>query len=161
MIGLRKPKKAMVKSLGADQVIDYTKGDFTRNDETYDILFDAVGKTSFPGCLRSLKKEGVYLQPVAPPALSIQMLWVGVTSSRTLIGGTATPRQRCVVHKQRNVMNAIPQTRPQRGEYGTFRYLQTREERRCRAQFDREHSRSIRSAILRPYVASVKTNSIF
>ncbi|HLZ63810.1 MAG TPA: NAD(P)-dependent alcohol dehydrogenase [Ktedonosporobacter sp.] len=83
---------ALVKSLGADQVIDYTKEDWTRSGETYDLLFDAVGKTSFPGCLRSLKKEGVYLQPVAAPALSLQMLWAGVTSSRTLIGGGATPK---------------------------------------------------------------------
>jgi NADPH:quinone reductase-like Zn-dependent oxidoreductase len=83
---------ALVKSLGADQVIDYTKEDFTSSGETYDMLFDAVGKTSFPGCLRSLKKDGVYLQPVAPPALSLQMLWAGVTSNRTLIGGAATPK---------------------------------------------------------------------
>jgi NADPH:quinone reductase-like Zn-dependent oxidoreductase len=83
---------ALVKSLGADQVIDYTKEDWTRSGETYDMLFDAVGKTSFPGCLRSLKKDGVYLQPVAPPALSLQMLWAGVTSSRTLIGGAAPPK---------------------------------------------------------------------
>ncbi len=82
---------ALVKSLGADQVIDYTKEDFTRNDETYDILFDAVGKTSFPGCLKSLKKTGVYLQSVAAPALSLRMLWAGMTSSKTLIGGEATP----------------------------------------------------------------------
>ena len=52
---------ALVKSLGADQVIDYTQEDWTSSGETYDVLFDAVGKTSFPGCLRSPKKEGVYL----------------------------------------------------------------------------------------------------
>jgi len=83
---------ALVKSLGADQVIDYTKEDWTRSGETYDMLFDAVGKTSFPGCLRSLKKDGVYLQPVAAPALSMHMLWAGMTSSKILIGGTATPK---------------------------------------------------------------------
>jgi NADPH:quinone reductase-like Zn-dependent oxidoreductase len=83
---------ALVKSLGADQVIDYTQEDFTRNGKTYDVLFDAVGKTAFPGCLRSLKKVGVYLQPLAPPALSMRMRWAGMTSSRTLIGGEATPK---------------------------------------------------------------------
>jgi len=83
---------ALVKSLGADQVIDYTQEDWTRSGETYDILFDAVGKTSFPDCLKSLKKEGVYLQAVAAPALSIRMRWAGMTSSKTLIGGTATPK---------------------------------------------------------------------
>jgi NADPH:quinone reductase-like Zn-dependent oxidoreductase len=82
----------LVKSLGADQVIDYTQEDWTRSGETYDLLFDAVGKTSFPGCLKALKKEGVYLQPLAAPALSLHMLWAGMTSSKTLIGGTATPK---------------------------------------------------------------------
>jgi NADPH:quinone reductase-like Zn-dependent oxidoreductase len=83
---------ALVKSLGADQVIDYTKEDFSSSGETYDLLFDAVGKTSFPGCLKALKQEGVYLQSVAAPALSLRMRWAGMTSSRTLIGGTATPK---------------------------------------------------------------------
>jgi NADPH:quinone reductase-like Zn-dependent oxidoreductase len=83
---------ALVKSLGADQVIDYTKEDWTRSGETYDLLFDAVGKTSFPDCLKTLKQEGVYLQPVAAPALSLHMLWAGMTSSKTLIGGEATPK---------------------------------------------------------------------
>ena len=55
----------MVKSLGADKVIDYTKEDFTRSGRTYDIILDAVGKSSFPGCKSSLKQRGVYLSTVA------------------------------------------------------------------------------------------------
>jgi NADPH:quinone reductase-like Zn-dependent oxidoreductase len=51
----------MVMSLGADKVIDYTQEDFTKNMETYDIIFDAVGKLSSSQCKRSLKKNGVYL----------------------------------------------------------------------------------------------------
>jgi NADPH:quinone reductase-like Zn-dependent oxidoreductase len=51
----------MVKSLGADKVIDYTQEDFTKNIETYDIIFDAVGKLSSLQCKKSLKKNGVYL----------------------------------------------------------------------------------------------------
>jgi NADPH:quinone reductase-like Zn-dependent oxidoreductase len=82
---------ALVKSLGADQVIDYTKEDWTRSGETYDLLFDAVGKTSFPGCLKVLKQDGVYLQSVAAPALSLRMRLAGMTSSKTLIGGEAIP----------------------------------------------------------------------
>jgi NADPH:quinone reductase-like Zn-dependent oxidoreductase len=50
-----------VKSLGADKVIDYTKEDFTKGDETYDAIFDAVGKSSFSRSKRSLKKKGFYL----------------------------------------------------------------------------------------------------
>lgn len=51
----------MVKSLGADKVIDYTKEDFTKNGETYDIIFDTVGKTSFSRCKGSLMKRGLHL----------------------------------------------------------------------------------------------------
>ncbi len=52
---------SMVKSLGADEVIDYTQEDFTQNSETYDIIFDAVGKLSASQGKKSLKKDGVYL----------------------------------------------------------------------------------------------------
>jgi NADPH:quinone reductase-like Zn-dependent oxidoreductase len=82
----------MVKSLGADKVIDYTTEDFTRSGETYDIIFDTVGKSSLSGCLRSLKKEGSYLQAVAGPALLVQMRWASMRSGKTLIGGTAVPK---------------------------------------------------------------------
>jgi len=82
----------LVKSLGADKVIDYTKDDFTKNGETYDVIFDTVGKSSFSGCMRSLKKEGTYLQTVAAPALSARMRWTSITSSKKLIGGTAIPK---------------------------------------------------------------------
>ena len=51
----------LVKSLAADRVIDYTQEDFTKNGETYDVIFDAVGKHSFARCKGSLKRGGVYL----------------------------------------------------------------------------------------------------
>jgi NADPH:quinone reductase-like Zn-dependent oxidoreductase len=88
----------LVQSLGADQVIDYTKEDWTRSGETYDLLFDAVGKTSFSDCLKALKPEGVYLQSVAAPALSLRMRLAGMTSRRTFIGGEATPKQENLIY---------------------------------------------------------------
>ena len=51
----------MVKSLGADKVIDYTKEDFTKNGETYDVIYDAVDKFSSSRGKKSLKKTGIYL----------------------------------------------------------------------------------------------------
>src|SRR2546421_5855523 len=51
----------LVRSLGADRVIDYTQEDVTRNGETYEVIFDAVGKQSFRRCRGSLKRGGAYL----------------------------------------------------------------------------------------------------
>jgi NADPH:quinone reductase-like Zn-dependent oxidoreductase len=82
----------LVKSLGADRVIDYTKADFSRHGETFDIIFDTVGKSSLPDCLRLLKKEGSYLQAVAGPAQLVQMRWASMRSGKTLLGGTAVPK---------------------------------------------------------------------
>jgi len=51
----------LVRSLGADRVVDYTSEDFTRGGDTYDLVFDAVGKTSAAGSRRSVKRNGVFL----------------------------------------------------------------------------------------------------
>ena len=64
-----------VKSLGADHVIDYTKGNFTENGKTYDIIFDTVGKRSFSECKDSLTEVGNYLATVPTPAIMLQALW--------------------------------------------------------------------------------------
>ena len=81
----------MVKSLGADKVIDYTKEDFTKSGETYDIIFDTVGKSPFSGCVKSLKKKGFYLRAVHMTLSPIvRGLWTSMTSSKKVIGGVAT-----------------------------------------------------------------------
>ena len=51
----------LVKHLGADRVIDYTAEDFTKDEQTYEVVFDAVGKSSFGRCKRLLKPHGIYL----------------------------------------------------------------------------------------------------
>ena len=51
----------LVRSLGADEVVDYLQEDFTKNGKTYDVIFDAVGKHSFRRCRRSLKPSGIYI----------------------------------------------------------------------------------------------------
>jgi NADPH:quinone reductase-like Zn-dependent oxidoreductase len=84
----------LVKSLGADKVIDYTKEDFTKSGKTYDIVFDTIGKSSFSGCLSSLKQNGIYLRAVhinLSPIL--RGLWTSMTSNKKVIGGVAIERK--------------------------------------------------------------------
>ncbi len=72
----------LVKSLGADKVIDYTKEDFTKTGQTYDIIFDTVGKSSFSRCKGLLRKSGVYLTTVPSPVIVLQMLWTSMAGSK-------------------------------------------------------------------------------
>jgi len=82
----------LVKSLGADKVIDYTKEDFTKSGQTYDIIFDTVGKSSFSGCVRSLKQRGFYLMG-KPGLLSVvRGLWTSMTSSKKVKFGIASSK---------------------------------------------------------------------
>jgi 2-desacetyl-2-hydroxyethyl bacteriochlorophyllide A dehydrogenase len=78
----------MVKSLGADKVIDYTKEDFTQSGETYDVVFDAVHKSSFLRCKNSLKDDGLYLVTMPSLAFLIQMLWTSVVGDKKIINGS-------------------------------------------------------------------------
>jgi NADPH:quinone reductase-like Zn-dependent oxidoreductase len=55
------PHVELVKALGADRVIDNTAEDFTKDEQTYDVVFDAVGKSSFGRCKRLLQPRGIYL----------------------------------------------------------------------------------------------------
>ena len=73
---------ALVKSLGADEVIDYTSEDLTARSRTYDIIFDAVGKTSFSQCKSSLKKKGVFLEAALTSTILQQILWSSVFGNK-------------------------------------------------------------------------------
>ena len=76
----------MVRSLGADIVIDYTKEDFTRYGRIYDVIFDTVGKISFSHCKNSLKQGGRYLTTDWP---LLQALWTSMAGSKRVIIGMA------------------------------------------------------------------------
>ncbi len=76
----------MAESLGADKVIDYTKEDFTKSGQTYDVIFDAVIKTSFSRCKCSLKPGGVFLTLGWP---LLQALWTSMVGSKRVIVGIA------------------------------------------------------------------------
>ena len=72
----------LVRSLGADHVVDYAQEDFTKNGQTYDVIFDAVGKHSFRRCRRSLKSGGIYMETDPGfmwhvPLLILLTRWIG------------------------------------------------------------------------------------
>jgi NADPH:quinone reductase-like Zn-dependent oxidoreductase len=80
----------MVKSLGADKVIDYTAEDFSSTGETYDVIFEAVNKSSSSACMKSLKKCCIFINTteVLP---DISMLWTKLTSSKKLLLSRNSP----------------------------------------------------------------------
>ncbi len=80
----------LIESLGADRVIDYTEDDFTKEDETYDIILDAVGKSSFSKCKKLLREDGIYLSTVPSYRLLLQMLWTSKIGKKKAIFGIAS-----------------------------------------------------------------------
>jgi NADPH:quinone reductase-like Zn-dependent oxidoreductase len=86
----------LVKSLGADQVIDYTKEDFTKNGETYDIIFDLVGgEISFSRIKNSLNENGFFLAVAGGLKEALQMVWTSAIGDKKVIfgGGMACERK--------------------------------------------------------------------
>jgi len=79
----------LVKSLGADMVIDYTRDDFTKNGESYDLIFDVVGATTFDRCQHSLKPNGVFLQNIMELTDVVRALWTSIASRKKIKGGVA------------------------------------------------------------------------
>jgi NADPH:quinone reductase-like Zn-dependent oxidoreductase len=79
------PGLKLGRSLGADKVIDYTKEDFTQNGETYDLIFDILGKRSFSECQGSLKPNGILLFASFKMKQLLQMLWTSRTGGKRVI----------------------------------------------------------------------------
>jgi NADPH:quinone reductase-like Zn-dependent oxidoreductase len=79
----------MVKSLGADKVIDYTKEDFTKSDERYDFVFDVVGKTTFSQCKNLLKQKGIYLENMLEIGDMLKMMWTSIIGGKKIKGGVS------------------------------------------------------------------------
>jgi NADPH:quinone reductase-like Zn-dependent oxidoreductase len=97
----------LVKSLGADAVIDYTQEDFTRNGQTYDVIFDAVGKSSFRRCKGSLTPKGVYLTTVPTLGMVRDLLWTVFSSGKKAKFATAGLMQN---HANLNFLKELAET---------------------------------------------------
>jgi NADPH:quinone reductase-like Zn-dependent oxidoreductase len=80
----------LVKALGADRVIDYTQEDFTKSGNTYDLIFDVVGATTFDRAHRSLKPNGVFLQNIMELSDIVRVLWTSAAGGKKIKGGVAT-----------------------------------------------------------------------
>jgi len=97
----------LVKSLGADQVIDYTRQDFTKSDETYDIIFDTVGKTSFSGCKNALKQKGLYLAGAGGLREFGQMAWTLIGGKKVIAGASSERAEDLIFIKKLAEMGKI------------------------------------------------------
>jgi NADPH:quinone reductase-like Zn-dependent oxidoreductase len=84
----------LVKSLGADTVIDYTNEDFTRNGQTYHLIFDVVGATTFDRCQHSLKPDGIFLQNIMELTDVVRILWTSIASRKKIKSGVAINNQK-------------------------------------------------------------------
>jgi NADPH:quinone reductase-like Zn-dependent oxidoreductase len=100
----------LVKSLGADQVIDYTNQDFTQNGERYDIIFDTVGKSSFAHCKGSLTATGVYLATVPTPAIVLGMAWTSIFGGQKVRFATTGLRSASAKTKDLIFINGLIET---------------------------------------------------
>jgi NADPH:quinone reductase-like Zn-dependent oxidoreductase len=78
-------KLDMLRSIGADQVVDYTQEDFTTSGESYDVIFDVVGKSSFSRSVRSLKQNGRYLLGNPRLLQRVRGRWTSMRSSKKVI----------------------------------------------------------------------------
>ncbi|MEP2669691.1 MAG: NAD(P)-dependent alcohol dehydrogenase [Cyclobacteriaceae bacterium] len=72
----------LVKSLGADHVIDYTQEDFTKSNVRYDVIYDTVGKSSYSQAKKVLTANGAYISPVLNMTLLLQMMWTSLVGKK-------------------------------------------------------------------------------
>ncbi|MGZ8524439.1 MAG: NAD(P)-dependent alcohol dehydrogenase [Chitinophagaceae bacterium] len=87
----------MVKSLGASEVIDYTKEDFTKNGKSYDVIFDTVDKISFSASLRSLNKNGILILGASGLRGMLQGLLTSMTNTRKIITGVVSEKTEDII----------------------------------------------------------------
>ena len=123
-------KLDMLRSIGADQVVDYTQEDFTKNGETYDVIFDVVGKISLSPGDRSLKQNGTFLS--ANPGLSQMVggLWTRIRSDKNVVMQTASPTPKDLIFlreliEEGKIKSVIEKSYPLEQIVQAHRYVET------------------------------------
>ncbi|MGW8144547.1 MAG: NAD(P)-dependent alcohol dehydrogenase [Anaerolineales bacterium] len=91
-------KLDMLRSIGADCVVDFTREDFTKNGQAYDFILDLVSKSSFSRCIRSLNQNGRYLIANPDPSQIIRGWWISKISSKKVIFGGASPNTKDLIY---------------------------------------------------------------
>lgn len=123
-------KLDMLRSIGADHVIDYTQEDFTKNGERYDVIFDVVGKSSFSRSLSSLKPNGHYLLANAGLFQRLRGLWASTTSSTKVVSGTGSQQTEDLVFLKKlieagKIKTVIDRSYPLEQTAEAHRYVET------------------------------------
>jgi NADPH:quinone reductase-like Zn-dependent oxidoreductase len=125
------PRLEFVKALGADHVIDYTQEDFTQNGETYDLIFDILGKSSFSRCKSSLTPNGRYLLASFKMKQLFQILWTSITgSSKKVICAIAPGSTEDLISvkaliEARKIKSVIDRTFPMEQAVEAHRYVES------------------------------------
>ncbi|NVM46494.1 MAG: NAD(P)-dependent alcohol dehydrogenase [Candidatus Lokiarchaeota archaeon] len=123
-------KLDMIRSIGADKVIDYTQEDFTKSGETYDFILDVVSKSSFSGSIRSLKQNGSYL--IANPRLSqkVRGRRISKKSTKKVMFGAAHPKTEDLIYFKElveagKIKSVIDRSYPLEQTAEAHRYVET------------------------------------
>jgi len=123
-------KLEILRSIGADHVIDYTQENFTKSGQEYDVVFDVVGKSSFSGSLRSLTKNGRYL--LANPGLSkiLRGPWISLTGNKKVIFGATDQNTEDLIYLKQlieagKIKSVIDRSYPLEQTAEAHRYVET------------------------------------
>lgn len=93
----------MVKSIGADHVIDYTKTDFAKNGERYDVVYETVNKAPVSSCIAVLKSKGTLILGASMLSEKLQGMWASMTSDIKVDSGVAFPKSEDIIFLQKMV----------------------------------------------------------